>query len=214
VLLTFDVQQGGQQPSVFVATMSRMTTFWRDELLSQTDFYWNFHFEPRLEGLTDDEYFWEPAPDCWSLRERDGIYTLDESSPAPPIPPITTIAWRIVHIGRDIFGKRARAYFGPTTAPDDADMFDDRHWPEPLPATADDAITFLENTYGLWRDGVVALTDDDLRQPLGPKGGPFAEDSMAALVLHLAREMMAHGAEVCLLRDLYRAYANNPESSR
>jgi len=28
---------------------------------------------------------------------------------------------------------------------------------------------------------------------------------MAALVLHLNREVMAHGAEICLLRDLYRA---------
>jgi hypothetical protein len=28
---------------------------------------------------------------------------------------------------------------------------------------------------------------------------------MPALVLHLSREVMAHGAEICLLRDLYRA---------
>jgi hypothetical protein len=30
---------------------------------------------------------------------------------------------------------------------------------------------------------------------------------MAALVMHLNRETMAHGAEICLLRDLYRARA-------
>jgi len=41
--------------------------------------------------------------------------------------------------------------------------------------------------------------------PLGPRGGPYAEDSLAALVVHLNREAMAHGAEMCLLRDLYRA---------
>ena len=28
---------------------------------------------------------------------------------------------------------------------------------------------------------------------------------MAQLVLHINREVMAHGAEICLLRDLYRA---------
>jgi hypothetical protein len=22
----------------------------------------------RLEGLSDDEYFWEPAPGCWTVR--------------------------------------------------------------------------------------------------------------------------------------------------
>ena len=27
----------------------------------------------RLEGLTDDEYFWEPAPGCWTVhRDRAG----------------------------------------------------------------------------------------------------------------------------------------------
>ncbi|WP_211287445.1 hypothetical protein [Isoptericola jiangsuensis] len=35
--------------------------------------------------------------------------------------------------------------------------------------------------------------------------GPFAPDSPAALVAHLNWEAMAHGAEICLLRDLYRA---------
>jgi hypothetical protein len=25
----------------------------------------------RLEGLGDDEYFWEPVPGCWSVH-RDG----------------------------------------------------------------------------------------------------------------------------------------------
>jgi hypothetical protein len=28
---------------------------------------------------------------------------------------------------------------------------------------------------------------------------------MAALILHISREAIHHGAEVCLLRDLYRA---------
>ncbi|CAL8970254.1 hypothetical protein TESS_TESS_02113 [Tessaracoccus sp. O5.2] len=28
---------------------------------------------------------------------------------------------------------------------------------------------------------------------------------MAALVMHINREVIAHGAEICLLRDLYRA---------
>lgn len=183
-----------------------MTNEWRDELLGQLDFYWEAHFWPRLAGLTDDEYWWEPAGRGWSLRERDGELALEQFAPEPPVPPVTTIAWRLVHVGRDIFGKRARAFFGPTPAPDKADMFDDRHWPEPLPGTAADALTMVETGYRMWRDGVAALDDHQLRQPLGTKGGEFAEFSMAALVLHLNREVMAHGAEICLLRDLYRAY--------
>lgn len=182
-----------------------MTDEWRDELLDQLDFYWEAHLWPRMAGLTDDEYWWEPAGRAWSLRERDGELALELFEPEPPIPPVTTIAWRMVHIGRDIFGKRARAFFGPTPAPGDADMFDDRHWPEPLPRTAADALAMLEKTYRMWRDGVAELDDQQLRQRLGPKGQAFAEFTMAALVLHLNRETMAHGAELCLLRDLYRA---------
>jgi hypothetical protein len=25
----------------------------------------------RIDGLTDEEYFWEPAPGCWTIRQRD-----------------------------------------------------------------------------------------------------------------------------------------------
>ncbi|MDV7268912.1 DinB family protein, partial [Rhodococcus oxybenzonivorans] len=36
-----------------------------------------------------------------------------------------------------------------------------------------------------------------------PSEGPFADRSMAALVLHVNREVIHHGAEIALLRDLY-----------
>lgn len=184
-----------------------MTSTWGKELLGQLEFYWNAHLWPRLDGLTDDEYFWEPVGGCWSLRKGDsGEYEIESFSPEPPIAPVTTIAWRLAHVGLEIFGTRAHALFGPTDAPDDADMYDRRHWPEPLPGTADDALTFLDKSYTAWHDGVAGLTDEDLRQPIGPKGAAYAEDSMAALVLHINREVMAHGAEICLLRDLYRAH--------
>ena len=44
-----------------------------------------------------------------------------------------------------------------------------------------------------------------LARPCGPAEGPFAAYPMAALVLHINREVIHHGAEVALLRDLYRA---------
>ena len=51
--------------------------------------------------------------------------------------------------------------------------------------------------------GVAALSEEGLARPCGPAEGPFAEDSMARLVLHINREVIHHLAEVCLLRDLY-----------
>ena len=44
---------------------------------------------------------------------------------------------------------------------------------------------------------------DGLTRPCGPAEGPFAEYPMAALVLHIHREVIHHGAEISLLRDLY-----------
>jgi hypothetical protein len=32
----------------------------------------------RLEGLTDEEYLWEPAPGAWSVRRRDQDEQLDQ----------------------------------------------------------------------------------------------------------------------------------------
>jgi hypothetical protein len=52
--------------------------------------------------------------------------------------------------------------------------------------------------------GVRGLRDAGLAEPLGPAEGPYAEHPMAALVLHISRELIHHGAEVLCLRDLYR----------
>ena len=178
---------------------------WRDLLLDQLSFYWDAHLWPRLEGLTDAEYLWEPASPAWSVRPGpDGVPRLEQEVPEPEVPPVTTIAWRMVHVGRDVFGRRARALFGPTDAPPDADMFDPRHWPE-APITADGGLAMLEEGYRSWQAGIAALDDESLQQPIGPKGVGYADFPMAALVTHLSREAMAHGGEICLLRDLYRA---------
>jgi hypothetical protein len=53
-------------------------------------------------------------------------------------------------------------------------------------------------------NGVRALGPEGLMRPIGPAGGPYAKEPMAALVLHINREALHHGAEIALLRDLYR----------
>ncbi len=39
-------------------------------LAEQLDRHWRTQLRPRLDGLTDDEYLWEPVSDCWSVRRR------------------------------------------------------------------------------------------------------------------------------------------------
>src|SRR2546423_1701489 len=62
----------------------------------------------------------------------------------------------------------------------------------------------LVEPYAAWITGVRGLGADGLAHPCGPAEGPWADAPMAALVLHINREVIHHGAEIGLLRDLYR----------
>ncbi|CAM4414120.1 DinB superfamily protein [Mycobacterium basiliense] len=178
---------------------------WRDELLDQLDFYWDNHLAPRLEGLTDDEYFWEPVSGCWTIRTAGDQPMIDWQWPLPEHPPLTTIAWRLAHIAIPVFGIRASAHFG-----DGSLTIATANWP----ATAEDGLNALREHYLAWRDGVQSLNDATLQQPVGEAEGPWAERPMATLVLHINREVMHHGGEIALLRDLYRARASEGRSNR
>ena len=48
-----------------------------------------------------------------------------------------------------------------------------------------------------------AWTPPVLQAPCGPAEGAWSQRSMAELVLHINREVIHHGAEIALLRDLY-----------
>jgi len=166
----------------------------RDNALEQIDFYWQ-HWRPRVVGLTDKEYFWEPVEGCWSVRPvEDGFrmdFSLDEIDP----PPFTTIAWRLGHIA-GLFRARANDHFGDGSTR--IDIHD-------CPGNADDALAHVEESYGMWRKGIGAMDAGRWAAAVGPAEGPFATDPYGKLVLHLSRELFHHGGEVALLRDLYRA---------
>jgi hypothetical protein len=177
---------------------------WGKQLVGQMEFYWDAHLRPRLGGLTDDEYAWRPVEPCLDL-EPGGGGRLRYREPARDTPVVTTLRWRLMHIAIGCFHSRASTFFGDGSVPDDADMFDERHRPETVPADAAGALDVLDRAYAWWHDGLATLDDAAMAEPLGPKGAFFADAPMAALVLHINRELMHHGGEVGLLRDLYRA---------
>ena len=179
-----------------------MTVDYGSLLVSQLEFYWDAHLRPRLDGLTDEEYFWEPVPDCWTVRpDGKGGFAYDGYQQHPTPAPFTTLAWRIVHTATAM-STRTSTFFTDTG---DADMFDLRHWPASIPGTAADGIAFLSTCYREWHDHIAALSPAELERPLGPKGGFFGREPMAALIVHINREVMHHGGEIGVLRDLYRA---------
>lgn len=181
-----------------------MAISWSTALAGQLEFYWEAHLRPRLAGMSDEEYFWEPADGCWSLRPAGGgRWRLDQGPQRSPAP-LTTIAWRMTHLSVECFESRYRAFFGgegPDQWSPGQRILDSGE----LPGGAAEAIAYLENAYRRWLDAVAGLSEKELLAPLGPKGADFAELPMAELVLHLNREVMHHGGEICLLRDLYRA---------
>src|SRR4029453_9348451 len=120
---------------------------WGRVLVGQLEFYWDVHLRPRLEGLGDEEYFWEPVEGCWSLRRAADRRWRLHRRPEPSPPPVTTIAWRLVHIGATCRANRASPFFGDGRVPADADMFAPRHVPADLPGDAEAAVAFLERSY-------------------------------------------------------------------
>lgn len=180
---------------------------WTHELVEQLDWHWREHLRPHLEGLTDDEYLWEPVANAWSLHAAGQAHTpmaaggggtvADFAYPEPDPAPVTTIAWRMGHMSVGVFGARAASHFMPGEPVPD---YSTTVWP----LTAAGGLELLDRWYGRWIDGVRSLDARGLAAPCGPSEGSFAEYPMAALVLHINREAIHHGAEILLLRDLYR----------
>jgi len=128
------------------------------------------------------------------LALGSGDFTADFAWPPPDPAPVTTIAWRIAHIVMGCFGIRNATHFGGP--PVDYETFE-------YAGTAAQALRQLDDAYAAWIAGVRGLDAEALARPCGPAEGPFAEYPMATLVLHINREVIHHGAEISLLRDLY-----------
>ena len=41
---------------------------WTSVLLDQAARHWTNQLRPRFEGLTDEEYLWEPTPGAWNVH--------------------------------------------------------------------------------------------------------------------------------------------------
>jgi len=174
------------------------------ELLDQLAWHWDAHVRPRLDGLDDEELFWEPVPGCWSVRPRaeartsaaigSGEMVADFELPEPSPVPFTTIAWRLAHVTVVFDDRVGRHFSGPPVDRDNAIYA----------ADAASTLAELDRAYAGWVGAVAALDTAALLRPVGPRE-PFPDAPMAALVLHVHREAIHHLAEVLVLRDLYRS---------
>lgn len=143
-----------------------------------------------VDGLSDAEFFWEPAPGCWTVRRTDSGWWMDYPDEVPDPPPMTTIAWRLLHITHAnwIYWEQG---FGPRS----------RHFPDlEIMGTAQDAAADLVAS----QQPVTATLAEfgDLDRPVCT---PMNETRPAwRVVATLIDEQTHHGAEISLLRDLQR----------
>jgi hypothetical protein len=149
----------------------------------------------RVEGLTDEEFFWEPVAGCWTVREdRPGHWAADYPAPPhPEPPPFTTIGWRVVHVSECKLMYHEYAFgHGKLTFPD----INSAH-------TARDAVAQLAEGHALLRRDLGTLDDAALDREVLTNWG---ERWPAWRVFWTMIEHdLHHGGEIGTLRDLYRS---------
>ena len=156
-----------------------------------------------VEGLTDDEYFNEPVTRCWSVRRRadagpgwgTGDWICEDAWPQPDPLPVTTIAWRLVHTcaWTDVYRDWT---FG------DAKL---RLADIEVAGSAGDALDWLGDSQEDFAAHVASLTDTELDDVRPAHWGALLP--IGDLVGSIAVEHIHHGAEIGVLRDLYRGSA-------
>jgi DinB superfamily len=153
-----------------------------------------FHqMRARLDGLTDEEYFWEPVEGSWRVyRRSDGRWDHDYEEPDPDPAPFSTIGWRLSHIAtckvmyhEYAFGARELTWETIET-----------------PGSADDALRTLDAGHGLLTEDLAGLEDPDLAHPALTNWGE--ERPTWWIFWTMIHHDAHHGAEIGTLRDLYR----------
>lgn len=160
----------------------------------------------RVQDLTDDEYFWKPAPGAVTVaRLPSGKWGPTEAMDGPTV---RTIAWLCGHLG--LGGLERWDYLAGSASliPEEVE------WP----STAAEGIGFMKDGLGRWRSALEEMTDEDL-DTIGRSSFPWGRDPTLPLldiVWWVNRELIHHGAEITFLRDLYaqRSSRTSEQSAR
>ncbi|MET9474220.1 DinB family protein [Streptomyces sp. NPDC002922] len=163
-----------------------------------------------VASMTDEEYFWEPAPGCWSVLRRTagpgpgatvlvgaGDWGRDATPPPHPTPPpLTTLAWRLSHLS-ELLALRADHTIGSHTLTRDDYV---------VAGDAAGAIAAFEAAATAWREALLGADDaalDTVGHSTYPHGSD-PEDPFIETVWWVNQELLHHGAEIALIRDLFR----------
>jgi hypothetical protein len=159
----------------------------------------------RVAGLTDAEYLWEPAPGSWSLRPREQVKTAkafgkgplfaEYEAPTPEPAPMRTIAWLMWHICECCILRADWTIGGRSLDTDDVEC----------PPTAEAGLAQLRYGLSRWRAVFDEVAPEEYAQ-VGRSSYPHGLDPqlpLADILWWQNREVIHHGAEIAMLRDLY-----------
>jgi hypothetical protein len=167
--------------------------------------------DTQVGPMTDDEYRYEPVPGCWSVRRRadgpgpratrlagTGEWGYDAATyPHPWPPPFTTIAWRLTHLS-EMLTLRADHTAGSHALTEDDYV---------VSGDAAGGVAAFDAGAAAWRKALLSL-DDTALDTVGyctyPHGSD-ADEPLIDIVWWVNQELLHHGAEIALIRDLYRA---------
>ncbi|WP_137990871.1 DinB family protein [Streptomyces vilmorinianum] len=161
--------------------------------------------------LSDEEYLWEPVPGCWSVRRHAdgpgpgatlltgaGDWGRDTTPPPHPAPPpFTTIAWRLSHLSELLTLRADHTVGSHSLTRDDYRSRGD----------AAGAIEAFDAGATAWREALLAA-DDAALDTVGLSTYPHGSDPenlFLDIVWWVNQELLHHGAEIALLRDLHRS---------
>jgi hypothetical protein len=173
-----------------------------DVLKEQLRYHW-MNTRWLLADLTEEEYCWQPTSLCWSVRRRApevhgwgrGEFVCEDAWPPPDPLPVTTIAWRVVHLAAwtDVYRHWTFSDERPTVL--DADV----------PGSASEGLAWLYDAQDRFMnevDSLDAAAAFELRPAHWGESLPVFQLVMAMLTEHVH-----HVAEVGTLRDIHRGHA-------
>ena len=159
----------------------------------------------RLEGVTDDEWLWEPGPRAWTVRPVGERWQRDSGRDRDPTDTVRTIAWLAGHLGEAGLLRADWTTGSHSREPDAVE------WP----GTAAHGIDFLRTGLDAWRDALGQLSDEEL-DVVGRSAYPWGLDPQLP-ILDIAwwntRELIHHGADISVVRDLYRQLSRSAGES-
>jgi hypothetical protein len=169
-----------------------------------------------LNGLTQEEFDWEPHPGAFGVRRRDACTTPNPGGEAggawvvdgdwdlaaaadrgEAIEPMTTIGWLLNHFGAAPGVTAELDFLGGPTVPT-LDVYY-RMWGHTVIPTVDDAVSRFRQGWSDLGEALRGTTDEMLERDCD--GHPWKRGDRA--VSAMLNEVSHHGTQICMLRDLF-----------